>query len=87
MKVIDPEKRKQGLLLKRDELRKRLAAIREDHARGLEADLEEQALQLENAEVLEEIAKVTAAELERVECELKELATSAAQRTNKGGTR
>lgn len=74
--MVDPENRKQSLLQKRDQLRQRLAAIKADHSRGLEADLEEQALQLENAEVLEEITKVTVAELERVERELRELAVS-----------
>jgi RNA polymerase-binding transcription factor DksA len=64
---------KQKLLRRRDELRKRLEAIKKDYAQGLDPDFEEQAVQLENAEVLEGIAKATAAELERVERELAKL--------------
>lgn len=55
------------LLRKRDELTERLAAIRRDYRRGLDPDFEEQAVQLENAEVLAEIARVSAEELEKVE--------------------
>lgn len=52
---------------RRDELRARLEAIRADYRRGLDADLEEQAVQLENAEVLQGIASAAAAELEQIE--------------------
>jgi hypothetical protein len=55
------------LLARRDELRQRLEAIRRDYGRGLPADSGEQALELENAEVLAEIARVTAEELAKVE--------------------
>jgi MoxR-like ATPase len=64
---------KAGLLEKRDELRARLEAIRADVRRGLETDLEERAIQLQNDEVLEGIAAATAAELEQVEARLAEL--------------
>lgn len=57
----------QNLLKKRDELRARLAAIRRDYRGGLERDSEEQAVQLENAEVLAEIARVSTEELEKLE--------------------
>ena len=68
------ESEKSRLLEKRDELRTRLEAIRKDVRRGLEADFEERAIQLENDEVLAGIAKATAAELESVEERLARLA-------------
>jgi RNA polymerase-binding transcription factor DksA len=68
------ESEKSRLLEKRDELRARLEAIRKDVRRGLEADFEERAIQLENDEVLAGIAKATAAELESVEERLARLA-------------
>lgn len=58
---------------KRDELRTRLEAIEQDYRSGLSADSEEQATQLENAEVLAGIAKSTAEEIERIEARLQEL--------------
>lgn len=64
---------KAGLIEKRDELRARLEAIRADVRKGLEPDLEERAIQLQNDEVLEGIAGATAAELEQVEARLAEL--------------
>ena len=64
---------KQTLLEKRDELRARLAAIEKDYRQGLDADSEEQAIQLENAEVLDGIAKAAAEELQRVEAQLAKL--------------
>lgn len=61
------------LLLQREALRERLEAINEDYRKGLSADSEEQAIQLENAEVLEGIAKAAAEELERIEQRLANL--------------
>ncbi len=61
---------KDELLKKRDELRARLEAIEADYKRGLDADFEEQAQQLENAEVLDGIAKAAAEELEQIERQL-----------------
>jgi len=61
------------LKAKRDELRKRLDAIEADYRRGLDADSEERAVQLENAEVLDGIAKATSEELQRIENQLAEL--------------
>lgn len=58
---------------RRDALRARLAAIRADVARGLDRDAEERAVELENADVLDEIARVTALELEDVERRLRAL--------------
>ncbi len=54
------------LTQKRDELLTRLADIRRDLRSGLDADSGEQAIQLENLEVLQEIARVTEDELSRV---------------------
>lgn len=51
----------------RKRLQDRLAAIQADYQQGLEADAEERAQQLENAEVLDGIAKTTAEELRQVE--------------------
>ena len=58
---------------RRQELRTRLASIEANYRAGLSADSEEQAIQLENAEVQAGIAKATADELARVEARLEEL--------------
>lgn len=55
---------------RRDELIKRLAAIRADFKRGLDADSEEQAQQLENRDVLLEIERVSEEELQKVQQQL-----------------
>ncbi|MDH3899670.1 MAG: hypothetical protein OEU51_01330 [Gammaproteobacteria bacterium] len=65
---------KTRLIEKRNELRARLAAIKADIRRGLEPDLEERAIQLQNDEVLAGIANATAMELENVEARLAEIA-------------
>ena len=52
------------------ELNQRLQAIRQDYARGLEADSEERAQQLANAEVLAEIMRVSEEDLAKVTQEL-----------------
>ncbi|MCG8315785.1 MAG: hypothetical protein MI976_21455 [Pseudomonadales bacterium] len=59
--------RKQQLTTRRDELLRRLEAIKNDYGKGLDPDWEEQAMQLENAEVLAEISRVTAEELNKVQ--------------------
>lgn len=61
------EERKKKLIIRRDELLNRLNAIKKDFGQGLDADWEEQAVQLENAEVLQEISRITAEELQKVE--------------------
>lgn len=61
------------LLARREELRARLEAIKNDIRRGLEPDFEERAIQLQNDEVLEGIAAATAEELAGVETRLAEL--------------
>lgn len=55
---------------RRQELKERLDAIARDLGRGLDRDLEEQAIQLENLEVLEEIARVAEQELRDIELRL-----------------
>jgi len=62
-----------SLRKRRDELRERLAQIEQDYRRGLSADSDEQAIELENAEVLNGIATATAEELASVEARLAEL--------------
>lgn len=62
---------KARLLARRDELRARLEAIRRDFRQGLDPDSAERAIELENREVLEGIARATAEELERVEQRLR----------------
>lgn len=67
MSASSLQDRKSTLIKQREQLRQRLDAIREDFAKGLDQDWEEQAVQLENAEVLNEIARVTAEELSKIE--------------------
>lgn len=67
---------KQALLARRDELRQRLESIEADYREGLAADSEEQAQQLENADVLDAIARAAADELAQVEERLAKLERS-----------
>lgn len=64
--TTDLKQRQKELQQKKDELLSRLEAIQNDYKAGLSADSEEQAIQLENAEVLEEISRVTNEELQKV---------------------
>jgi hypothetical protein len=57
----------------RDRLRQKLAAIEADYRKGLEPDSEDQAIELENADVLEGIAKATSEELVLIEKRLSKL--------------
>lgn len=59
------------LIERRDALTKRLEAIRADIGRGLDRDAEEQAVQLENFEVLQEIHRVTEQELQAVRARIR----------------
>lgn len=61
---------------KRKQLIERLEAIERDYRQGLDQDTEEQAIQLENAEVLEGIARSARDELARLEKELAALRRS-----------
>ncbi|MGD8925219.1 MAG: hypothetical protein PVG20_00125 [Thioalkalispiraceae bacterium] len=70
---MSKDDKKQELLAKRDQLIDRLEAIEKDYRQGLDADAEEQAVQLENAEVLAGIARAAREELDRIEKELEEL--------------
>ncbi len=65
--------RREELLKQRDELRDRHDKIMADLNHGLEADLEEQAIQLENRDTLLEIERVTSEQLVRIEEELGKL--------------
>jgi len=67
------EAERNKLIAKRDELRARIDKINGDYRNGLDADSEEQAQQLANAEVLEGIAKAASEELQRIEDELEEM--------------
>jgi hypothetical protein len=64
---------RESLEVRRAELEKRLGAIRKDLAGGLDADSEEQAVQLENLEVIQEIARLAENELEEVNRKLENL--------------
>lgn len=64
---------KEKLIVKRNELREKLESIEKDYRRGLDPDSEERAVQLENAEVLDGIAKAASEELARIEEELARL--------------
>jgi len=63
---------REQLLKKRDELCQRLDEIERDYRQGLDPDSEEQAIQLENAEVLEAIAKSTSEQIQAIEKQLAE---------------
>jgi RNA polymerase-binding transcription factor DksA len=68
---MNPEKAE--LLTKKEELEERLEKIRKDIAGGLSADFEEQATELENRDVLLEIARVAEEELESINKKLQQL--------------
>lgn len=61
------KKTRSELLERRKELTARLAAIRADLARGLAADADDQAIELENMEVLSEIRRVAEEELKQID--------------------
>ena len=63
-------KSEQQLRDRKQELITRLEAIRADLGRGLAADSEEQAIQLENLEVLQEIQRLANEELKSIDKEL-----------------
>jgi len=62
--------KKSELIAKRDELLERLTSIEKDYRQGLDADSGERAVQLENAEVLDGIARAARDELDNIEKEL-----------------
>jgi len=59
-------KTREELQQNRDELMQRLDAIRADLGKGLDADSKEQAIQLENIDVLSEISRITEVELQKI---------------------
>jgi RNA polymerase-binding transcription factor DksA len=71
--MSDTEQEKRELIARHDELRERLRAIHRDYGQALDKDTEDQAQQLENAEVLEGLAKAADEELERIKKRLAEL--------------
>ncbi len=60
------EKTREELIQSRDDLLQRLEAISKDFRGGLDADSKEQAIQLENMQVLQEIARVTQENLQQI---------------------
>ncbi len=64
------------LLTKQHKLIERVTAIKEDFERGLSPDLEEQAIQLENYEVLQRLLEQANAELDKIDEQLKKMATT-----------
>lgn len=69
----DPNETRQALIDKRRELEERVDAVRKDFAGGLDPDLDEQAIQLENAEVLNELLREALSELEEIEQKLRRM--------------
>ena len=63
------------LIARRDQLIQRMESIKADIGRGLDRDAEEQAVQLENYEVLQEIYRVTGEELDAVRQQIAEKQT------------
>ena len=64
---------KEKLIQKRKELQDRLDSITQDYKRGLSADSEERAQELENRETLQEIERVTREEIAKIDEELNKL--------------
>ncbi len=64
---------KEELIKKRKELMDRVEAIKADYRRGLDADSEERAVQIENRETLNEIERVCLEEIAKINEQLKTL--------------
>jgi RNA polymerase-binding transcription factor DksA len=64
------------LLAQCAELQERLDAIKRDYAGGLDRDSGEQAVQLENAEVLEKLSRKALEELRAIDHKLRKLENS-----------
>ncbi len=62
------------LLTKQHELIDRVTAIKRDFESGLDPDLEEQAQQLENYEVLQRLLEQANAELDKIDEQLRKMA-------------
>lgn len=61
---------REELICRRNELLTRLEAIRSDLRKGLDADSKEQAVQLENIDVLREIARIAEEEIAHINRQL-----------------
>ncbi|MDZ7735643.1 MAG: hypothetical protein U5P41_05730 [Gammaproteobacteria bacterium] len=70
--MVNQEESREDLQRQRDELLERIDAIKRDYASGLDQDMEEQAQQLENAEVLEALLKQAYDELAVIDRKLNE---------------
>lgn len=70
--MANQEESREDLQRQRDELLDRIDAIKRDYASGLDQDMEEQAQQLENAEVLEALLKQAYDELAVIDRKLEE---------------
>jgi RNA polymerase-binding transcription factor DksA len=68
-----PDESRQSLIEKRRELEERVEAVRKDFEGGLDRDLDDQAIQLENAEVLNELLREALSELEEIEKKLRRM--------------
>ena len=64
---------KEELLKKRQELVDRVDSIKADYRKGLDADSEERAIQLENRDTLYEIERVCLEEIAKIDEQLKKL--------------
>lgn len=73
MKKAHPTETYEQLLAKRSELQERLEAIKRDYAGGLDRNMDEQAIQLENAEVLTELSREAVEQLKEIERKLRKL--------------
>ncbi len=70
------------LLKKQHELIDRVKAIKRDFENGLDPDLEEQALQLENYEVLQRLLEQANLDLDKIDRQLEKMAFSTYQNSN-----
>ncbi len=62
------------LLTKQHQLIERVTAIKRDFEKGLDPNLEEQAIQLENYEVLQRLLEQANLELDKIDEQLKKMA-------------
>ncbi len=73
MKKTRPVETREQLLARRSELLERLEAIKRDRASGLDRDLDEQSIQLENEDVLAELSREAVEQLKEIESRLRKL--------------
>ena len=75
MKKTRSVETREQLVAKRSELLERLEAIKRDYASGLDRDLDEQSIQLENEEVLAALSREAVEQLQEIESKLRKLET------------